>query len=78
MVLFYGKNYENCTSMKLKWPGECDNEVKFKSKHESKLRTEIEFEDKNYKTGYVTLLEIGVQDDFKSELKWFNLLNTKT
>ena len=78
MVLFYGKSYENCTSMKLKWPGECDNEVKFTFEHESKLRTEIEFEDKNYKIGYVTLLEIGVQDDFKSELKWFNLLNTKT
>ena len=64
--------------MKLKWRGECDNEVKFKFEHESKLRIEIEFEDKNYKTGYETLLEFGVQDDFKSELKWFNLLNTET
>ena len=64
--------------MKLKWRGECDNEVKFKFEHESKLRIEIEFEDKNYKTGYETLLKFGVQEDFKSELKWFNLSNTKT
>ena len=64
--------------MKLKWRGECDNEVKFKFEHESKLRIEIEFEDKNYKTGYETLLKFGVQEDFKSELRWFNLLNTKT
>ena len=42
---FRPKNYENCTSMKLKWRGECDNEVKFKFEHESKLRIEIEFED---------------------------------
>ena len=64
--------------MKLKWRGECDNEVKFKFEHESKLRIEIEFEDKNYKTGYETLLKFGVQEDFKSELRWFNLSNTKT
>ena len=30
--------------MKLKWRGECDNEVKFKFELESKLRIEIEFE----------------------------------
>ena len=64
--------------MKLKWWGECDNEAKFKFEHESKLRIEIAFEDKNYKTGYETLLKFGVQKDFKSELKWFNLSNTKT
>ena len=64
--------------MKLKWRGEYDDEVKFKFEHESKLRIEIEFEDKNYKTGYETLLKFGVQEDFKSELKWFNLSNTKT
>ena len=31
--------------MKLKWRGECDNEVKYKFEHESKLRSVIEFED---------------------------------
>ena len=35
--------------MKLKWRGEYDNEVKFKFEHESKLRTELEFENKNIK-----------------------------
>ena len=64
--------------MKIKWWGECDNEVKFKFEHESKLRIEIDFDDKNFKTGYETLLKFGVQEDFKSELKWFNLSNTKT
>ena len=48
--------------MKLKWRVGCDNEVKFKFEHESKLRIEIEFEDKNYKTGYDTLLKFGVQE----------------
>ena len=64
--------------MKLKWWGDCDNEAKFKFEHESKLRIEIAFEDKNYKTGYETLLKFGIQEDFKSELKWCNLSNTKT
>ena len=39
------KNYENCASMKLKWRGECDNEIKFKFEHKTKLRIEIEVED---------------------------------
>ena len=39
---FRPKNYDNCASMKLKWRGECDNEVKLKIEHESKLRIEIE------------------------------------
>ena len=64
--------------MKLKWWGDCDNEAKFKFERESKLRIEIAFEDKNYKTGYETLLKFGIQEDFKSELKWCNLSNTKT
>ena len=64
--------------MKLKWWGDCDNEAKFKFEHESKLRIEIAFEDKNYKTGYETLLKFGIQEDFKSELKRCNLSNTKT
>ena len=42
---FRPKSYENCTSMKLKWRGECDNEVKFRFERESKLRIETEFED---------------------------------
>ena len=54
--------------MKLKWQYKCDNEVKFKFEHESKLRIEIEFEEKNYKTGYETLLKFGVQEHFKSKL----------
>ena len=31
--------------MKLKWQGECGEEIKFKFEYESKLRIEIEFED---------------------------------
>ena len=31
--------------MKLKWRGECGEEIKFKFEYESKLRIEIEFED---------------------------------
>ena len=31
--------------MKVKWRGECDNEGKYKFEHESKLRSETEFED---------------------------------